>query len=122
MVSFEREQPSTGPIIRGFSGAAFRIEDRIVPGGVILTPTSAVDWNPAGVDSLSLADLAGALDGDPTPEFLLLGTGPTLRRPPPAFIEAVGVGVEIMDSRAAARMWNVLRAEGRWFVAALMGL
>ncbi|RVT94591.1 MTH938/NDUFAF3 family protein [Sphingomonas crocodyli] len=122
MVSFEREQPSTGPIIRGFSGTAFRIEDRIVPGGVLLTPTSAVDWNPAGVDTLSVDDLQGVLSGDPTPEFLLLGTGPTLRRPSPIFIDAVGIGVEVMDSRAAARMWNVLRAEGRWFVAALMGL
>ncbi len=59
----------------------------------------------------------------PSPEFLLLGTGDTLRRPAPAFIKTLedrGIGAEPMDSRAAARAWGVLRAEDRWIVAALM--
>ena len=58
-------------------------------------------------------------------EFLLLGTGATLQRPPPAFvraIEAQGIGVEAMDSRAAARAWAVLRGEGRWVIGALYPL
>jgi uncharacterized protein len=33
-----------------------------------------------------------------------------------------GFAIEAMDSRAAARTWGVLRAEGRWIVAALMPL
>jgi uncharacterized protein len=37
-------------------------------------------------------------------------------------MEARGLGVEAMDSRAAARAWGVLRAEGRWIVAALLPL
>jgi uncharacterized protein len=48
-----------------------------------------------------------------------------MRRPSPAFvaaIEALGFGVEPMDSRAAARAWNVLRGEDRWIVAAFMPL
>jgi uncharacterized protein len=61
----------------------------------------------------------------PPPEFILLGTGATLAFPPRAFISALeekGVGVEAMDSKAAARTWGVLRGEGRWIAAALMPL
>jgi uncharacterized protein len=42
-------------------------------------------------------------------------------RPPLLLIralEASGIGVEAMDSRAAARAWGVLRAEGRWISGA----
>ena len=48
-----------------------------------------------------------------------------MRRPSPAFVAAVearGFGVEAMDSKAAARAWNVLRGEDRWIAAALMPL
>jgi uncharacterized protein len=61
----------------------------------------------------------------PRPEFLLLGTGKTLVRPPRALAEALGargIGIEAMDSRAAARAWGVLRAELRWIAGALYPL
>ena len=83
-------------------------------------------WDDAPtVDALTLAALGGLLDGDPRPEFLLLGTGAGLRQPPRPFVrdlEAKGIGVEAMDSRAAARAWGVLRAEERSIVAALLPL
>ena len=66
-------------------------------------------------------DIEPALGCDP--EFLLLGTGPTHAFAPRAFVaalEARGIGVEAMDSRAAARAWGLLRGEGRWIAAALM--
>ena len=125
MVSFDREAPPGGPVVRGFAGTAFRIEDRVVAGGLWLTPVAARDWHAPALDTLGAADLADLLALDPPPEFLLLGTGSTMRRPSPAFvdgIEAYGFGVEVMDSRAGARAWNVLRGEDRWIVAALMPL
>ncbi len=125
MVSFDREEAPSGPVIRGFSGTAFRVSDRIVPGGLWLTPEDARDWNAPAIDALTADDLAGLLALDPPPEFLLLGTGPSMRRPSPAFmaaVEALGFGVEAMDSKAAARAWNVLRGEDRWIAAALMPL
>lgn len=125
MVSFDRELPPGGPVIRGFAGNAFRIDDRIVPGGLWLTPDDARDWIPPAFDALAADDVAGLLALEPPIEFLLLGTGPTMRRPSPAFVAAVevlGFGIEPMDSRAAARAWNVLRGEDRWIAAALMPL
>jgi uncharacterized protein len=121
----EREAPAQGPLVRGFSGRGFRVGDRIVPGGLMLTPRDALDWDAPALDALAPDDLTPILTLDPAPEFLLLGTGATMRRPSPAFtaaLEARGIGVEPMDSRAAARAWGVLRGEDRWIVAALMPL
>jgi uncharacterized protein len=56
---------------------------------------------------------------------MLLGSGPNMLQPSAAFrreVEAAGMGLEVMDSRAAARTWGVLRAEERWIIAALMPL
>jgi len=75
--------------------------------------------------ALTEAALAPLLAFRPAPEFILLGTGPVLQRPPSALIaalEAQGIGVEAMDSRAAARTWGLLRGEGRWIAAALLPL
>ncbi len=96
------------------------------PTGLLLSPVRAMAWDDAPpIDALTLAALRDLFDGDPRPEFLLLGTGAGLRQPPRPFVravEALGIGVEAMDSRAAARAWGVLRAEERWIVAALLPL
>jgi uncharacterized protein len=125
MVSFDREQPASGPVIAGFSGNAYRVGDRIVPGGLWLTPETARDWQAPSIGALAAADLVDLLATMPVPEFLLLGSGASMQRPSVAFtrqVEAMGFGIEVMDSRAAARAWNVLRGEDRWIVAALMPL
>jgi uncharacterized protein len=102
------------------------VRDDVFPTGLLLSPVRAMAWNDApAIDALTLAALGDLFDGEPRPEFLLLGTGAGLRQPPRAFVravEALGVGVEAMDSRAAARAWGVLRAEERWIVAALLPL
>lgn len=124
MPKLDREPPAGGPIIRGFSGRGFRLgEDDVYPDGLLLTWERAEAWKPPALEALTEADVARLLD--PLPEFLVLGTGATLRRPPAAFVAALdarGIGVEPMDSRAAARLWGVLRTEGRQIAAALMPL
>jgi uncharacterized protein len=82
-------------------------------------------WDVPALEALTLEHLDAVLRLQPRPEFLLLGTGATMRFPPRAFVRALderGIGIESMDSRAAARTWGVLRAEERWIVAALMPL
>lgn len=124
-VRFDRESGGSGPQISGFVGGGFRIDGEIYAAGVLLTPHSANAWQAPALDMLTPDDLGDLLSIDPAPEFLLIGTGATLARPPRAFIaalEARGIGVEAMDSRAAARVWGILRAEERWIVAALRPL
>lgn len=118
----DRDPAIAGPVIQGFSGTGFRVDDTVVP-ALLLTPERADAWTPPPFADLDVAALAAVLS--PAPEFLLLGTGRTLVRPPAALVRALdarGIGVEPMDSRAAARAWGVLRAEGRGIAAALYPL
>ena len=120
-----RDPRPAGPLVTGFSGNAFKIGEASFPTGLWLTPDRASEWNSPPLDLLEAAALAPLLALDPLPEFLLLGTGGAMRRPSPGFVadvEGYGIGVEAMDSRAAARAWGVLRSEGRWIVAALLPL
>jgi uncharacterized protein len=124
MPKFSPDPVVSGPAIQAIAEGGFRIDGEVME-AVLLTPESATPWQPPALDALTPDALGGLAERDPAPEFLLLGTGPTLRRPSPAFIaalEAQGIGVEIMDSRAAARAWGVLRAEGREIIGALMAL
>jgi len=121
---FERNNPAAGPFVQGFRGNAFSV-DGIVYDAVLLTPERAADWEAPLLDALTLETVAPLLELNPPPEFLILGTGATHRFPPRAFVaalEARGIGVETMDSRAAARTWGLLRGEERWIAAALMPL
>lgn len=113
-----------GPLISGIVGRGFRVDDGVYE-GLLITPERADGWTPPALAELTLEALAPVLALDPAPEFLILGTGSRMLRPSPALVaalEAKGVGVEPMDSRAAARAWGVLRAELRWIAAALYPL
>ena len=115
----DRSDRAAGPLVTGFSGSGFRIDGAATPGGALLTPEWWRAWNGA-LDLAALDPLA-----DIAPEFILIGTGGTLVRPPRDLVDALearGIGVEPMDSRAAARAWGVLRGEDRWIAAALMPL
>ena len=120
--ALERSPDAPGPLIQGFAGRGFRVDGETYQ-GLLLTPEKASPWTPPSLDALTVADVEDVLAADP--EFLLLGTGPVQDFPPRAFVAALeerGIGVEAMDSRAAARAWSLLRGEGRRIAAALMPL
>jgi uncharacterized protein len=57
------------------------------------------------------------------PEIVLLGSGARLRFPSPAVYAGLlkaRIGVEVMDTAAACRTFNILAAEGRRVAAALI--
>lgn len=122
----DKAQPA-GPVVNGLSRSGFKVDDAQGVTGVypalLLTPVRADAWEPPAIDALDLTALAPILT--PAPEFVLIGTGAELRLPPRALVralEALGIGVEAMDSRAAARAWGVLRSEDRQIAAALYPL
>ncbi|MDD5248385.1 MAG: Mth938-like domain-containing protein [Rhodocyclaceae bacterium] len=78
-------------------------------------------WGPDAFAELTAAHLAplATLGCD----VLLLGTGPRQRFPAPAILRPLieaRVGVEVMDTPAACRTYNILVAEGRQVAAALI--
>ena len=123
-LGFEKNPTAPGPLVRGFSASGFLVDGQTYQ-AVLLTPERAMAWEPPPLETLAIADVESVLGLEPAPDFLILGTGPAMAFAPRRFaqaLEARGIGLETMDSRAAARTWGVLRAEERWIAAALMPL
>lgn len=79
------------------------------------------DWNPASFDELTEADFAYFLDLKP--DVLLFGTGAKQRFAHPKLYRALtdaGIAAEFMDTPAACRTYNILVAEDRHVVAAIL--
>lgn len=89
--------------------------------GVIVLPDEVVTGWAAAFEALAAAHFdALALRA---PEIVLLGSGGRLRFPSVALYAGLlkaGIGVEVMDSAAACRTYNILAAEGRRVAAALI--
>jgi uncharacterized protein len=79
------------------------------------------DWNVAGFDELSEAHFSYFLALKP--DVLLLGTGSQQRFAHPRLYRALtdaGIAVECMNTPAACRTFNILVAENRKVVAAIL--
>lgn len=88
---------------------------------VVVSPEAVVEWSVGAFERLTVADFE--FIERLKPEIVILGTGAAQRFPPPALaraLAATGVGVEVMDSRAACRTYNILATEGRRVVAAIL--
>jgi uncharacterized protein len=89
---------------------------------VIVPWTGAVQpWEAPSFESLSAEHFVRltAL----APELVIFGSGPRLRFAQPALLRPLidaRIGIETMDTAAACRTYNVLLAEGRSVVAALL--
>ncbi len=79
------------------------------------------DWPPQQLDELEPHHLAALLPLQP--ELVLLGSGTRFRFPAQDVLQTLaahGIGIEVMDTGAACRTYNVLAGEGRRVVAALL--
>lgn len=121
-MKFNLDQPSTTHVVRAYGPGLLRIGERSYDSSLILTATRLIErWRPRSMDELEPADLEPVLAL--RPEVLLLGSGLRQRFPARPLLAALyesRVGFEIMDTGAACRTYNVLVAEGRDAVAALI--
>lgn len=89
---------------------------------LLLLPRQTLQpWARAGFAALEAGDFRPVIELGC--EILLLGTGRQQRFPPPALLRelmAARIGVEVMDTGAACRTFNILAAEGRNAAAALL--
>jgi uncharacterized protein len=87
----------------------------------LVTPERLLDWAPASFAELDEAHFARIAELGP--EVVLLGTGARQRFPHPRLVAPLaraGIGLEVMDLQAACRTYNILAAEDRVVVAALL--
>jgi uncharacterized protein len=95
--------------IEAYGPGFFRVGTHVLRGDFMVTPWEAGIWG--GVtDAVTPLTLAGRID------VLLVGTGREIAHVPAPFreaLEAAGIGVEVMNTPAACRTYNVLLGEGR---------
>jgi uncharacterized protein len=117
-LKFTRET-STSLTIRSVSNGKICIGDTTYDRTITLTTRSIVGkWSKKAVAELNEGDFAALLEE--APEVIIVGTGATNIFPPRELVFAMarrGVGLEVMDTTAAARTFNVLVAEDRQVAA-----
>jgi uncharacterized protein len=110
-ISYDSAQP-----VEGYGPGFFRIGGQVLRGACLITPWDAGPWG--GLDDVAAPlALAGKID------VLFLGTGKEIAHAPTEFraaLEAAGIGVEVMNSPAACRTYNVLLSEGRRIALAVL--
>ena len=113
---------TAGNLVTGAGPGWLRIGGVDYRESLLLTPETLVGgWAPGGFAGLSERDFAPLVEL--APEVVVFGSGAKLAFPRPALLRALtdaGIGVEVMDTPAACRTYNILAGEGRRVAAALL--
>jgi len=121
-MKFAETDPSEdGLAIKAYEPGAVVIGEGRFTHSVLLMPDWVTDWPVSDAAELASAHLEPIIER--TPELLILGTGRRQRFPSPASYADLmrkHIGIEIMDTGAACRTYNILMAEGRRVAAALI--
>lgn len=121
-MKFEREQADGKNTFTGYGPGYVEVNRARHAASLVVSGDRVITGWPAS----SLAALTGdhfAAVLELAPEIVLLGTGERFEFPDPAVLAPLhraGVGVEVMDTPAACRTYNILLGEGRNVVAALV--
>ena len=125
-------QPDTGASffpgrapIDAYGNGGFRFAEMSHRGSILLLPSGIYAWDVSSFDALKVSDFNRIFEESGDIEFLLLGCGDGLIRPPAGIREAFrehDTGLEPMGTGAAARTYNVLLGEQRAVAAALIAV
>ena len=111
-----------GNTIRAYAAGQITVNEEIVRVSVVVTPERLIrNWLPETFEELRQEHIARLEELQP--EIIVLGTGGRLQFPAAEFTVGFlsrGIGVEIMDTNAACRTYNIVQSEGRRVVAALL--
>ena len=109
-------------VIKGYFDDGVQINNTIYSSSLIIGAHKLqTDWKPISAESINESDLSRLTESDP--EIVVLGVGHRLIFPDMQLIAPIlaqGLGVEVMDTRAACRTYNILIAEKRKVVAGLI--
>jgi len=113
--------PGSRNAITGYGEGYVMVNGRRHEASLIVLPDRVVPWEVSEFTRMAIEDFEKLKILDV--EILLLGTGPTQRFPHPrltAPLAEAGIGLEVMDLKAACRTYNILVAEERKVAAALL--
>ena len=121
-VKFHLQTPAGHNLFTGHGAGYVNVNDARFTKSLLVTPDRIIeDWPATDFASLNAEHFAQFLALKP--DLVLLGTGATLRFPRPELsrcLHAAHIGLEVMDNAAVCRTYNILLAEGRNVIAAVL--
>ena len=121
-MKFERDDAQGRNTFTGYGEGYVMVNARRHSSSLVVTGDRIVtDWPATSVESLTADHLAAIVEL--RPEIVLLGTGSKFTFPDQSLLAPLykaGIGVEVMDTPAACRTYNILLGEGRNVLAALV--
>ena len=121
-MKFERDAPDGRNTFTGYGPGYVEVNGKRHTSSLVVSAGALViDWPARSIDELSADHLAAILELKP--EIVIVGSGAAFRFPEPARLAPLHrarIGVEVMDTAAACRTYNILQGEGRNVVAALI--
>ena len=109
--------PSERQVIQSYGEGGFRVSNARHDGAIIVTAGRTIAWVDAAVTALAPDTIAADID------VLVIGCGVRAAFVAPAMREAFKrrcVALEVSDTPAACRTYNILLSEGRRVAAALL--
>lgn len=124
MSEAELHFPERAPI-DAYGDGGFRFAEARHAGSLLIIPSGMYAWAPVTMDDVKPKVFSRAFDEATGIDFLLFGTGDGRVMPAQALTKAfikAGIGLEVMDTGAACRTYNVLLGEGRAVAAAFLAV
>jgi uncharacterized protein len=121
-LKIERERGEGKNLFTGYGEGYVQVNGARHASSLLVSAERIVtDWPAGSVEALEGDHLAAIVEFKP--EIVLLGTGRVFRFAEPQrlmILHRAGIGVEVMDTPAACRTYNILMGEGRNVLAALI--
>lgn len=112
-------------LIDAYGNGGFRFADMSHRGSILALPSGVHAWSARTPEDLTPEAFAPVVAEAGTFSVLLLGTGETFALVPAAvrvLLKEAGISVDVMQTGAAARTYNVMAAENRPVAAALLAV
>jgi uncharacterized protein len=117
--------PKGKQVITSYGAGQFKISGEVYTSSILVFPDRVTVWDIKPNQNISVENLNVVIEEEGLVELLLIGCGKNQQILPPKIrmaLKEVGIGLEVMDTGAAVRTYNVLLAEGRRVCAALMAV
>lgn len=121
-MKFAQDNLNEGYFITSYEKGKLMVNGKTFNTSLVLAPDQLIeDWAISDISELSSNHIDKIIQLNP--ELVLLGTGNKLTFPEVEIYAALielGMGVDVMDTGAACRTYNILSGEGRRVVAGLI--
>jgi uncharacterized protein len=111
--------------IDAYGNGGFRFGDMSHRGSILVLPSGVRAWEVTDARAIDRTALRPIQAEAGTIDLLLVGTGAEIAALPAelrAWLKDVGVGLDVMQTGAAARTYNILVGENRKVAAALVAV